>query len=77
MYNNTPIGVFGVYNRLIINFEKTINKESHVVAQNFKKESAMDITKLVDIESNFIKLDGKLIRMIGENNDPAVIIKVI
>ena len=75
--NNTPIGVFGVYNRLIINFEKTINKESHVVAQNFKKESAMDITKLVDIESNFIKLDGKLIRMIGENNDPAVIIKVI
>ena len=74
---NGPIGVFGIYNKLIINFDKPINKNSRIIAQNFQNDLAVDITNIVDIESNTLKVDGKLIRKIGKSNDPAVIIKVI
>lgn len=74
---DSHIGIFGVYNSLKLNFTNTISANSRILAQSFKNDTAVDITDFVKIENNCIKLDGKLIRKIGESNDPAIIIKVI
>ncbi|MCG6189376.1 hypothetical protein [Maribellus maritimus] len=59
-----PIGIFGHYNMLIIEFPETISPEN-IWAQDLLADSATDIKPKVKIEGNSIYIPGELIDKIG------------
>jgi len=58
------VGVFGRYKSLTISFEtgKSINK---IFAQDLAGDKAIDITDLIEIKGNTIKLSGELLILVG------------
>jgi len=74
---NAPIGTFGIFNSLTIEFSSPLSKKSKVIAQNLNEDTAVDITDFVTINANSIQIDGKLLRKIGQSKDPAVVIKIV
>ena len=61
---NQPIGIFGHYDELIIQFPETINPEN-IWAQDLLAESATDILSKVNVEGNTLSIPGDLIDKIG------------
>lgn len=61
---NYPIGIFGKYKSLRLNFTKNITGLK-VYAQDLAGSTATDITKLVSMKGNSILMPGGLIDKIG------------
>ena len=59
-----PIGIFGHYDELVIEFPETI-KPKNVWAQDLLAESATDIRSKVKIDGNTLSISGALIDKIG------------
>lgn len=81
---DAPIGVFGVFDKLILSFKEDIHEGAKVYAQCLLKNEAADITDRVQINGNTLMVDGKDIRYFGKDKhdytetfDPAVLIKII
>lgn len=60
-----PIGIFGYYDELILHCKFSLNKVSHIWAQDLLAESSVDIRNKVRIETDKIIIPGKLIEEIG------------
>lgn len=75
-----PVGIFGVFNKLTINFNGPIDIDCRILAQPMQEKNAYDITELVTIRSNSLTLDGKLLRYIGKSTrdqyEPALILRL-
>ena len=81
---NAPIGIFGYYKNLIIEFNKEIPKNAKVYAQCLLEDNAQEVTEFVEICGKKIKIDGKKLRSwgrkenaIGFCEDPALVIQII
>lgn len=81
---NIPIGVFGHYESLTLQFEQNLPEGIIIYAQDLLSKEAVDITKTVTIQDNSINIPGFLIDKIGtmenDSNDisvPGLVIKVI
>ncbi|MBQ4119262.1 MAG: hypothetical protein IJD45_02610 [Clostridia bacterium] len=79
-----PIGVFGYYKTLCIEFEKAIPKNAKIYAQCLLETQAKDVTENVTIDGNKLIIDGKNLRLwgrksdaIGDSEDPALILQII
>jgi hypothetical protein len=59
-----PIGVFGHYKVLVLEFSKTVNPKK-IWAQDLLSEQATDIKAKVKIKDNTITINGDLIDIIG------------
>ena len=80
---NTPIGVFGYYQSLSLEFEDELPQKVTILAQDLLSNSAIDITSKVQISKSSILIDGQLIEEIGtmENDEgdisvPGMIMKI-
>jgi hypothetical protein len=60
-----PIGIFGHYDSLIIEFPESIRNVQHVWAQDLLAKEATDIFNEVDIKNNTLTIPGELIDKIG------------
>ena len=65
--SGNPIGIFGYYKELTINFDDTISAKK-IYAQDLAGEAAQDITSLVMVDNNRLVISGKLITKIGLEN---------
>jgi len=81
---NTPIGIFGYYQSLSLEFESELPQHVTILAQDLLSNSAIDITTRVQVFKSSILIDGQLIDEIGtmENDEgdisvPGMIIKLI
>lgn len=81
---NKPIGIFGYYKSLTLQFEQNLPRRISIYAQDLLSKKAVDITKNVSINDKNIKITGHLINDLGtmENNTndisaPGMVIKVI
>ena len=81
---NKPIGIFGHYKSLTIQFVQNLPQEISIYAQGLLSKEAINITKDVSIQDNSVKIPGNLIDKIGtmenETNDisvPGMVIKII
>lgn len=81
---NTPVGIFGYYRSLRLQFENELPEKLSVLAQDLLSTSAMDISDQVEIEKNEIRIPGQLIEEIGtmENDEgdisvPGLVLKII
>lgn len=81
---NTPIGIFGYYQSLSLEFENDLPGNVSILAQDLLAESSIDITAKVQINKRSISIDGRLIHEIGtrENDQgdisvPGMIVKII
>lgn len=81
---NKPIGVFGHYQTLTIEFTEKLPKGILIYGQDLLSKTAIDITEKVIIFNNKIKISGKLIDTIGTSagdkddiSSPGMVIKVM
>ncbi len=81
---NKPVGIFGHYNSLSLEFSQNLPEEIKIYAQDLLSEKAIDITKKVTIHKNKIIIPGVLIEeigtMAGDTGDisaPGMVIKII
>lgn len=81
---NKPIGIFGNYESLTLQFMSDLPKGISVFAQDLLSKKAINITKKVTIGKNSVKISGDLIEKIGtmENdlNDisvPGMVLKIV
>jgi hypothetical protein len=79
-----PIGIFGYYKTLQIEFSDAIPKNAKIYAQCLLETESQDITENITIDDNKIIIDGKNLRLwgrksdaIGNTEDPALIIQII
>ncbi|TKG92928.1 hypothetical protein EYV94_18330 [Puteibacter caeruleilacunae] len=78
-----PIGVFGHYNELNIQFKETV-EGSKILAQDLLANSATDITSKVTINGNTLTIPGKLIDSVGTSagdegdiSAPGLVLKLV
>lgn len=62
---NQPIGIFGYYESLILEFNQPLDNINHIWAQDLLAESSDDIIKEIVIEGKTLKIPGSLIERIG------------
>ena len=81
---NKPIGIFGHYESLTLQFVQNLPQGISIYAQDLISKEAIDITKDVTIQDNSIIIPGYIIDEIGtmenETNDisvPGMVIKII
>ena len=79
-----PIGIFGYYKTLNIEFKENIPKTAKIYAQCLLEDQAKDVTKKVTISNNMLTIEGKDLRLwgrksnaIGDTEDPALILQTI
>lgn len=79
-----PIGIFGYYKTLQIEFSDAIPKNAKIYAQCLLETESQDVTENITIDDNKIIIDGKNLRLwgrksdaIGNTEDPALIIQII
>lgn len=77
-----PIGVFGKYKKLILNF-KNLRGHITVYAQDLAANKAINITQDVEIQNNSLILPGELIEKIGTEanrtddlSEPGLVLKI-
>ena len=80
-YISAPIGIFGKFDELVIEFSESLDKKQ-IFAQNLLFDEAVEITDEVKIDNNKLILPGEKIFEIGKvenakNEMPAVLIKVV
>ena len=80
---NKPIGIFGQYKSLTLEFSRKLNKIK-IYGQDLMAENALNITKKVTIKGNKVIIPGDLIdsvgTMAGDEGDisaPGMVIKII
>ena len=81
---NQPLGIFGHYDVLILEFVEEIKRIKHIWAQDLLDEKAADIKSKVKFKGNILIIPGKLIDDIGTSagdegdiSAPGMIIKLI
>lgn len=81
---NMPIGIFGHYNTLSLDFQEVLPRKFSVVAQDLISTNVIDITEKVSISGSIMKISGELIDEIGtmENSNgdisaPGMVLKLI
>jgi hypothetical protein len=81
---NTPIGIFGYYESLTLEFTETLPNEIKIYAQDLLLKKAIDITDKIIINENSIRIQGGLIEEIGtmggysgDISVPGMVIKII
>ena len=79
----TTVGVFGIFKSLTLEFSCEMSKNATVWAQCLLDDTAVNVTELVEIKDNRVKLDGLLLRKLGhkageksQEHEPALIIKI-
>lgn len=60
-----PIGIFGHYESLILNFTDDLSREAIVWVQDLLSEEAVDISDMISIRGNMMIIPGDLIDEIG------------
>ncbi len=60
-----PIGIFGYYKSLTLEFAEPLPKQIKVYGQDLLSKKAIDITSKIDLEKNKIIIQGDLIEEIG------------
>ncbi len=80
---SAPIGLFGYFNSVTLEFSEDIPKKAVVYAQCLLSDAAVDITKEVTINGKSLTVPGRLLRKIGHSvteteydYEPAVLIKL-
>ena len=80
---SAPIGLFGCFNSVTLEFSKDIPKKAVVYAQCLLSDAAVDITKEVTVNGRSLTVPGRLLRKLGHsvteteyNYEPAVLIKL-
>jgi hypothetical protein len=63
--NSGPIGIFGYYKKLTLQFDKPLPTNLHILAQDLAGDEAEDVTTDVAVVGNQITLPGELIEKIG------------
>jgi hypothetical protein len=81
---NTPIGIFGYYKSLTLQFADNLPKGMSIYAQDLLSKKAIDITKDITMYENIIIIPGDLIEKIGTSagdegdiSAPGMVVKVI
>tara|TARA_R110002049_G_scaffold3795_5_gene27552 strand:- start:7150 stop:8784 length:1635 start_codon:yes stop_codon:yes gene_type:complete len=81
---NKPIGIFGYYEDLTLDFTKGLSNDIRIFGQDLLSHNAIDITNKVQIDYNKIILSGALIEeigtMAGDKGDisvPGMVVKII
>jgi hypothetical protein len=59
-----PVGVFGNFKSLTLNFEKPVETYD-IWAQDLAGDKAIEITDLVERNGNKIKVSGELLKLVG------------
>ena len=79
-----PIGIFGHYKTLSLEFEQEIPGEGKIYAQDLLSPHASEITDRVSVSGSIVKIPGELIDDIGtrENDDgdisvPGLVLKIL
>lgn len=79
-----PIGVFGYYKELIVEFPESLDNVKYIYAQDLLDESSVDIKSRVRIEGNSLIISGDLIEEIGlsagdkgDVSSPAMVMKLV
>lgn len=80
---SAPIGVFGVFNSLTVDFSSPVQKIERVLCQDLAGKHAFDITPYTHIENGKLRIDGTVLRYVGKTgrghsnwSEPSVIIKI-
>ncbi|MDR2919226.1 MAG: hypothetical protein LBV72_07675 [Tannerella sp.] len=80
---NQPIGIFGYYDSLVLEFDQPVDKVKHIWAQDLLAESSEDIIKEVTIAGNTLTIPGSLVEKIGtsagdkdDQSAPGLILKL-
>lgn len=66
---NKPVGLFGRFASLSVDFEKTV-ENLRVYAQNLLSDSAEDVTALVKLSGCTLTVPGELMLSLGKPEDP-------
>ncbi|MBO5726404.1 MAG: hypothetical protein J6S00_05025, partial [Clostridia bacterium] len=81
---DTPIGIFGMFNSLTVEFNTAIPENAPVLAQDLLDSKAVDITNMVSVNKNTLTVDGKILRMVGklsrpvrDKSDPSLVLKIV
>ena len=81
---NKPVGIFGYYNSLTLEFAGNLPSDIEVFAQDLLSDKAIDITKRVAVKKNMITLTGFLIDEVGTSagdkgdiSVPGMVLKVV
>ncbi|MCG8309573.1 MAG: hypothetical protein MI975_19410 [Cytophagales bacterium] len=69
LQTDKPVGIFGRYKSLILEFEKTLPENITIYAQDLSAGFSFDITKNVLIQEHRIKLSGALIDTVGTSSN--------
>ncbi len=79
-----PIGVFGYYKNLVVEFVEDIPNNAKIYAQYMLSDEAFEVTDKVVIDGNKLSITGELLRLLGRekgiigfDNTPAVLIQVV
>ena len=82
--NRSIIGIFGYFNSLTVEFPENILKNAAVYAQCLLCNSAVNVTKEVQINQNKLTIPGRLLRLYGNEKsnsstlyDPCLAIQLI
>ncbi|MBI9062594.1 MAG: hypothetical protein JEZ14_11460 [Marinilabiliaceae bacterium] len=83
-FTKFPVGIFGYYESLTLNFKSDLNKNSQVYLQDLLSKRAINVTKKIKVSKNSITIPGELIELIGtsKNNKsdiscPGLVMKII
>ncbi len=60
-----PVGIFGDYKELVLNYPQAINKEIRIYGQDLAGDTPVDISDQVKIDGKQIIIAGELIRKVG------------
>ncbi len=80
---SSPVGIFGVFNSLTIEFTKQLPEKIYILVQDLTHDKAIDVTHQVIINSSSITLDGKKLRFwskysrgINDNSEPSLVLTI-
>jgi hypothetical protein len=81
---NKPVGIFGYYNSLSLDFQDNLPNGTKIYAQDLLSPHAKDITVEVSIDGSIVQISGELIEEIGstenDKNDisvPGLVLQVM
>ena len=82
---NQPIGIFGRFKSLTIHFPDTVDLENNrIYGQDLADDSAIDITKMIELKPGQIVISGEVIEKIGlsaategDLSEPGMVLKFV
>ena len=81
---DAPIGVFGMFNSLTLEFDSDLSGGVEVYARDLLSEDGENITPLIKVNGNSITIDGTLLRRIGksarsdkDSSQPSLVLSVV